>query len=460
LLKGNRLIVGSQLLRTDNKSLGLWSGVGLVVANMIGAGVFLSTGFMAQDLGPGMILFAWVVGGLVALAGAKAYAAVSVVVPRSGGEYRFLSELIHPAVGYAAGWTSLLVGFSAPVAVDAVAAGSFAQTLWPGLDARWVGAGLVALLTILHAIGLSSSQWTQNLLVALKSFLVLGFTVVGLVAGSHAWPTWEPVHRSSAFPLAPFAQSLFFIAFAFSGWNAAVYVTEEFKDPPKTVPRAMLTGCALVAILYLLMNWVFVANLNPEEASAVFAYESRRITLGHLIMRNLIGDLGGRMMSMIAIALFVSAMSAMIFAGPRIYAAMAADGFLPRIFEARRNRPPAASIVLQGALSLALIFTHPLQQVLQNIGAVLTVFAALTSVSLFRIRFGRHALPRPSSASLIAASIYVLAAGWMLYFGLRNSPILVAWIAVILFVSLIAYRIAPRSPRVTVGEGSSALDRK
>ncbi len=448
------------LVRTDNKSLGLWSGVGLVVANMIGAGVFLSTGFMAQDLRPGTILVAWVVGGVVALAGAKAYAAVSVVVPRSGGEYRFLSELIHPAVGYAAGWTSLLVGFSGPVAVDAIAAGSFAQTLWQGLDARWLGAGLVALLTILHAVGLSSSRWTQNLLVVLKGLLVLGFTAVGLIAGRHAWPIWEPVHTSKEFPLGPFVQSLFFIAFAFSGWNAAVYVTEEFRDPRKTVPRAMLTGCALVAILYLLMNWVFVANLNPEEASAVFAYESKRITLGHLIMKNLIGDLGGRVMSMIAIALFVSAMSAMIFAGPRIYAAMAADGFLPRIFEAKTNRPPVASIALQGALSIALIFTHPLQQVLQNIGAVLTLFAALTCVSLFRIRFGRPALSPPSSGSLVAASIYVLAAAWMLYFGLRNSPILLAWIAVILFVSLVAYRVAPRSARPPIGEGRSALDRK
>src|SRR5258708_40276054 len=120
---------------------------------MIGAGVFLSTGFMAQDLRPGTILVAWVVGGVVALAGAKAYAAVSVVVPRSGGEYRFLSELIHPAVGYAAGWTSLLVGFSGPVAVDAVAGGSFPQTLWQGLGPRLLWAGLFGLATHLPAVG-------------------------------------------------------------------------------------------------------------------------------------------------------------------------------------------------------------------------------------------------------------------------------------------------------------------
>jgi APA family basic amino acid/polyamine antiporter len=427
---------------------------------MIGAGVLLSTGFMAQDMGPRTILAAWAVGAVVALAGARAYAAVSTLIPRSGGEYRFLFELMHPAVGYAAGWASLLIGFSAPIAVDAIAAGSFAQTLWEGLDARWVGAGLIAGLTLLHAIGLGSSQWTQNLLVVVKSSLVVGFTVVGLIAGKHAWPTWQPAHPSDGFPLAPFMQSLFFIAFAFSGWNAAVYATEEFREPRKTVPRAMLIGCALVAILYLLVNWVFVANLTPQQAVAVFAYDSKRITLSHLIMKDLIGDLGARLMSLMAIVLFVSAMSAMIFAGPRIYAAMAGDGFLPRIFEARQNRPPVGSIVLQSALSIALIFTHPIQQVLQNVGALLTLSAALTVLCLFRVRFGRTGMPPPSFGALAAAGIYVLSAAWMLYFGFRNSPLLAVWIVVILLIALAAYRFTPKRHRPQLDRHRSVLDRE
>lgn len=440
--------------------LGLGPGVGLVVANMIGAGVFLSAGFMAQDMGPGTILIAWLVGAVLALAGASAYAAVSALVPRSGGEYRYLSELMHPAVGYAAGWTSLLVGFSAPIAVDAIAAGSFAQTLWPGVDARWLGAGLVALLTAFHAIGLSSSRRTQNLLVALKGCLVLGFVAVGLIAGTYAWPTWQPAHQTNSFPLAAFMQSLFYIAFAFSGWNAAVYAADEFQEPRKTVPRALLIGCALVAIFYLLVNWVFVANLTPQQASAVFAYETKRITLGHLVMKELIGDLGARLMSLVAIALFVSAMSAMIFSGPRIYAAMAGDGFLPRIFEAKVNRPPVGSILLQSALSLALIFTHPLQRIFQNIGAVLTLFAALTALCLFRVRFGHTALAPPSFGALAAASIYVLSAVWLLYFGFRDSPLLAAWMAVILLTALAAYRLTPRRQRSLIDTAPSALDRK
>jgi APA family basic amino acid/polyamine antiporter len=375
---------------------------------------------------------------------------VSRAIPRSGGEYRFLSELLHPAVGYVAGWTSLLVGFSAPVAVDAVAAGSFAQTLWGGLSARWVAAGLVALLSLLHIIGLQFSRWTQNALVLLKGSLLAGFISVGLIAGAHAWPSWQPAHPSDGFPLAAFTQSLFYIAFAFSGWNAAAYVADEFKQPTKMVPRAMLIGCALVAILYLLVNWVFVANLTPEQASAVFAYENNRITLGHLILKRLLGELGGRLMSLMAIALLVSATSAMIFAGPRIYAAMAQDGFLPRILRAREGQPPVGSIVIQGLLSIALIFTHPVQEVLQNVGAVLTLSAALTSLCLFRLRFGRTELPKPSLAALVAASVYVLAASWMLYFGFRSSPFLVGWILVIVLLALAGYGFTARPGRASL----------
>jgi APA family basic amino acid/polyamine antiporter len=427
------------------RRLGFWPGAGLVIANMIGAGVFLSTGFMAQDLSPQAIMVAWLVGGAIALAGAVAYSALASLIPRSGGEYRILSDLAHPALGYVAGWTSLLVGFSAPIAVDAVAAGSFAQTLIPGLDARWVGAALVVLLTGLHAIGISSSLRTQNALVLLKLSLVVGFTAAGLIAGKHAWPTWVPPHHAEGFALAPFMNSLFYIAFAFSGWNAAIYAAEEFQEPLKDVPRAMLFGCVVVGILYLLVNWVFVVNLTPEEASVVLTYETNRVTLGHLIMKRLIGGVGASVMSAMAIALFVSAMSAMIFAGPRIYAAMARDGFLPRAFAAQKGGAPLVSVCLQGFLSIVLIFTHQLQQVLQNVGAILTLFAALTSICLFRLRFSRIGSGRPSWGALTAALLFVISAGWMLYFGFRGSTHLLGWVAIISAIALGAYRFLPRS---------------
>src|SRR5512137_552062 len=193
------------------KKLGVRSGVGLVAANMIGAGVFLSAGFMAQDMAPGPILLAWVAGAVLALCGAVAYGAVARLVPRSGGEYRYLSELLHPAVGYLGGWASLLVGFSAPVAMDALAAGAFASTIVPGLHPTWAGAAMVVLLTAFHAVGFRASARTQNLLVAVKALLLVGFVGVGLTLGARGWPTWTPPHAQPGFPIGPFASSLFYI---------------------------------------------------------------------------------------------------------------------------------------------------------------------------------------------------------------------------------------------------------
>lgn len=446
------------------KMLGLWPGVGLVASNMIGAGVFLSTGFMAQDMGPGTILLAWCVGAVIALAGAHAYAAVAQRVPRSGGEYRYLSELLHPALGYLAGWGSLVLGFSAPIAGNAAAAGSFLSILIPSANPRWAGVAIIALVTLLQILGMRTAIWSQNLLAVLKGVLVVGFGALGLALGHNAWPAWQPPSSTPGFPVAAFAGSLFFIAFAFSGWNAATYAAEEFKDPKRDVPRAMLIGCALVSVLYLVVNWVFVSNLTPAEATVVFAYESKRVTLGHVIAQRLIGDAGARVMSAVILALLVSAITAMTFAGPRVYAAMARDGFLPRALVGKENRPPVASVLMQSALAVVFTLAYQVQQTLQVCGAVLSIFAALTVLSLFRVWRSRPDLPRPSALSLASAGLYTLSTGWALFFSFRAEvscylglsepktcqaqPHLILWLLVVALLALVAYASTRRARRV------------
>ena len=423
---------------SETRHLGLASGIGLVVANMVGAGVFLSAGFMAQDMGPGPILLAWLVGALIALCGAKAYAQVAAWVPRSGGEYRFLSELLHPALGYVAGWASLLLGFSAPIAVNAIAAGAFAATIAPGVEPKLIGVLAIVVLTALHAVGLRTSKLTQNVLVVVDALLLLGFVGVGLVLGRHEWPSWTPPNGGAGFPLEAFVGSLFFIAFAFSGWNAAAYAASEFQQPEKDVPRAMLIGCALVAVLNLLVNWVFVANLTPNESRAVFEYETKRVTLGHLVIKDLLGDAGGIAMSFLSMTAFVAATSAMMLVGPRVYAAMAEDGFLPQLLAAKQGQAPTGSVLLQAALALVLLFTHTLQEVLTNVGAILTLFAALVSLTIFRVHFGQSTLPKPGPLTLVAAGIHVASAAYMLYFGFRGKTHLWLWIGGILAVTAVA----------------------
>ena len=411
----------------------------MVIANMIGAGVFLSTGFMAQDLNPKQILLAWVIGAFLALAGARAYAGIAQIVPHSGGEYRYLSTLVHPALGYLAGWASLLLGFSAPIAIDAIAAGAFANTLAHWINPKLFAAAVIVLLTAVHAIGLRFSVNAQNALVFIKIILVVGFVIVGLAGGHNTWPTWQPPSQSAGFPLGPFMQNLFYIAFAFSGWNAAVYAASEFKNPKRDVPRAMLLGCGLVGILYLFVNWVFVANLTPEQCKVVFTYETARVTLGHLIMKNVVGDFGAACMSVLAIIAFISAVSAMTFLGPRVYAAMARDGFLPRRLQGKEGKPPIGAVVLQGGIAMSLVFAYQLGEVLNSVGAILTLFSALTVFSLFWIRFRKVNRMKPEFTALAAGFFYLILSGVMLYFGFKKSPTLNLWVGASILTALIGY---------------------
>jgi basic amino acid/polyamine antiporter, APA family len=408
---------------TAARKLGLWSGVGIVIANMIGAGVLTVPGFMAMSLAPSYILLAWLVGGIAALSGARAYAAIAQAIPRSGGEYRYLSILWHPLLGYLAGWTSLFVGFSQPVAADAQLIGYYTGTL--GVDIPWrvVTAVVIVGVTALHAFDLGASRRGQNILVAIKIVLVSGFVAVGLIAGSNTWPTWVPEASAHGLPVALFFQNLVFIAFCYLGWNAAVYASEEFAAPRRDVPRAMLIGCAAVIVLYLLVNWVFVANLTPAHYGAWIGDDPQRITLGHVVMKQLVGTTGARIMSVFMIVALLSATSAMTMIGPRVYAAMARDGYLPAVFAGEGDRPPVGSVLLQGAIALAVAMTTSFIKAIETIGAVLTVMAALTALGVFKLQLDRRQAEKPGIAALIAAAIFVGLSGWMLYFEF-TSPLL------------------------------------
>lgn len=432
--------------RDPDRFLGVWSGVGLVVANMVGAGVFVSAGFMVQELGAGWVLLAWLVGGGLAMAGARAYAEAAVLVPRSGGEYRYLSELLHPAIGYVAGWASLLVGFSAPMAVSAYGAAAFASAAMGPADPRVAASALIGVLTAAHAVGLQSSRRAQNALVVVKGLVLLAFVTAGLSLGESAWPTWSP-EASETTVGAAFATALFFVAYAFSGWNAVAYAAEELHSPRRDVPRAMLWGCGIVAVVYLLVNWVFVANLTPEEAAVARTYEETRVTLGHLIAEKLFGDSASASMSLGIAAVMASSTSAMLLVGPRVYAAMADDGFLPRVFGSRPGSPPRGAVLLQGALAVALLYLHTIGELLVNVGAVLVLFSALVASSLFLVRRLRPDLDAPRPGALAAAAVYVGFSAWMLYHAFVGRTGLVVWLAAAIAAALLGYRLTRRRAR-------------
>lgn len=403
--------------------IGLWAGVGIVIANMIGAGVLTTPGYMAMDLKPSYILLGWLVGGVAALSGARAYAAVAHAIPRSGGEYRYLSTLWHPLLGYLAGFTSLIVGFSQPVALDTQLVGHYVNTLGVDIDWRIITVAAIVLVTALHAFNLRASRGGQNILVAVKLTLVVGFVVVGLVAGSNSWPTWVPDASKNGLPLAPFFHNLVFIAFCFSGWNAAIYASEEFANPRRDVPRAMLIGCSVVIVLYLLVNWVFVANLTPAHYGEWISGDVHKITLGHIVMRELVGSTGAKVMSVFMIIALLSATSAMTMIGPRVYAAMARDGYLPKVFAGEDGKPPMWAVFLQGGIAIAVAMTTKFIDAIGTVGAVLTLMAALTALGVFKLQLDPAQEEKPGVVALIAATIFVGLSAWMLYFTF-TSPLL------------------------------------
>ncbi len=431
--------------------LGLSSGVGLTIGSMIGAGVFVSAGYMAESLSAIWILLAWIVGGLFAACGAVAYGEISRLIPRSGGEYRYLSALIHPAAGYLAGWASFLFGMCAPLAANALGAAAFVQVLGIDLDHRVIAAALVLLPTAAHAFNHRTSRWFQDSLAVTKILLVLAFAVVGMTLGTNQWPGWTPP-QVGEFGLSTFMTSLFFVGFAYSGWNSAIYASSEFRQPKRDVPRSMVIGLALVAALYLAVNWVFVANLLPSEAAVVT--ENRSVTLGHLIAVNLLGAGGGRIFSIVIVLAFLSAISSMTMIGPRIYAEMAEDGYLPKVFGYRLGRPPVGSVLLQGSLAVGLICIQSLRDVLINASAILILFTALACAGLIRSRFTlalreRHGTPR--TVAVVCAAIYALISAWMLYFGFKSQPSLSVWLAVASVLALGSYSLVrqhqPSTPK-------------
>lgn len=421
---------------------------------MVGVGVLTNTGYMAARLGPGAILLSWLVGGVMAMCGARAYAELARAIPRSGGEYRYLSDLLHPFCGTLSGWTSLLVGFAAPIALCAATAGPFFATLVAGAPPRLVGAVLIVLATASQAFHLHWSKRTQDGLALVKGLLIIGFVVVGLALGARAAPSWRAPEAPVGVPIRPFAVSLAYVAFAYSGWNAAAYAAEEFHDPARTVPRAMLLGTALVTVIYLVVNAIFVANLTGERLTGWLAQDTTRITLAHLLMEKLAGAGAARVISLVVVLSLASSIVSMTLVGPRVAAAMAEEGFLPRAFAGTVGRPPVRSVLLQSGLALALLGTQSFEALLRSIGAILTLASALTVASLGRLRFGRTPFRRPSAGVMAAAGVYLAGAGWMLWFALADDPRVLLWLAVVVAAAALAHGTAARRRPHRGGRGT------
>ncbi len=367
----------------NRAGLGVVSLGALVVGNMLGAGVFTTSGFAMEDLGsPVYVLLAWFVGGLLALCGAISYGALARLMPVSGGEYYFLSRAVHPLVGFVAGWVSLWAGFTGAIAFAAI---TFEAYLLPAGPDRLLPENVVATLAILlaalaHGVRLGHGVLLQNLAVACKLFFIGALVLFVLLdtdvsgwAGVEAWRDTP----TPAFSLTGFALTLMWVSFSYSGFNASVYVASEVDDPQRNVSRAMILATGLVMLVYLLLNAIFVFAPAPEVIAG-------REDVAALAAHALAGDrLAIAMRGIIALALLTS-VSAMMMAGPRVYAQMAADGLMPAVLR-RREHAPSAAIALQAVLAIVVVWLTGLRELLSYLGFTLGLSAAASVASLFLV---------------------------------------------------------------------------
>jgi APA family basic amino acid/polyamine antiporter len=374
------------------RKLGLFPLTNIVIANMVGAGIFTTSGLLMSDLGnPLLMLALWVVGGIIALCGAFAYGELGAAMPRAGGEYAFLSHLYHPLLGFLSGWASFIVGFSAPIAASAIGFSEYFMRAYPSLFhtgdpsvlKKILSIGVILLFTGIHMRGIEFGARVQNVLTIAKVLLIAGLIVTGIVLGSG---NVRHFAEGSSFTFSfggwkTLGLCLMWIMFAYSGWNASTYIGSEIRNPTRNIPLSLFVGTGIVMVLYLCLNIVFVYAVPPQEMKGV-------ISIGGLAVGKLFGRSAETLVSlMISFALF-SSLSAFIILGPRVYYSMARDGafFRGLVRLHPRFKVPSRAIALQGGISSLMVLSGTFDQILTVMGFALGIFPLFAVAGVFRLK--------------------------------------------------------------------------
>ena len=400
--------------------VGLVTATSLVVANMIGTGIFTSVGFQIQYLNsPFALLVLWVVGGGMALCGALVYGELGAALPRSGGEYHLISEIYHPSLGFIVGWITVTLGFAGPIALAAIAFGDYTTAVFSELSSTHLAASIVVLCSAIHGTSITWGSWFQNLFTGLKVLLILVFVAMAVRA--------DPSHTVSVLPDATgltelvspgFAVSLVFVTYAYAGWNGAVYIVGEIRDPQRNMPRSLVLGTALVTVLYVMLTFVFLYTVPASEMAG-------EVEVGYLSGRVIFGDIGGQVMSIFIALLLVSTVSAMVYLGPRVTQAMGEDSRALRWLATTNDRGiPANSILFQAALALAFIYTSTFEQVLIYAGFTLTLSMMLTVAGVFVLRWRMPEVSRPYTTwgYPVTPLVFLALNAWILVYVFIDKP--------------------------------------
>lgn len=402
-------------------TVSLVTATAIVVADMVGVGVFTSLGFQVKDITSGFsLLLLWIVGGIVAMCGAISYAELASMFPRSSGEYNFLRRIYHPALGFLAGWLSGTVGFAAPVALAAMAFGIYFKSVIPDFPPLLSGLIVVWIVSLIHLSGLRHISLFQNVWTAIKLVMIVVFIFAGVALGTPQPISFAPTAIDFTHILsAPFFISLVFVMYSYSGWNAATYIIGELRDPHYTLPRALFFGTIIVSFLYVALNAVF---LYTTPMSAL----SGQLDVAMIAGNSIFGAFGGRIVGALICLGLVSSISAMIWIGPRVTMTMGEDLPLLRFFAQKsRTGVPARAIVLQLMVATLLLLTQSFEAVLDFIQFSLTLSSFLTVLGVIVLRISRPEIPRPYRAwgYPVTPLIFLTVMLFMMYYLIVNRPL-------------------------------------
>lgn len=399
------------------------TAVFLVVASMVGTGVFTTSGLLLESLGSiPAVLLAWGIGGLLAMTGALSYAELVAAMPENGGEYHLLSNIYHPAVGFVTGVVSFIVGFSAPIASSALAFGLYLHAVFPTVPVVPAALALVVLMCSLHAFRVGLGSRSQDGLTLFKIVLVVGFIAVGVGEIDPGRLSYGVRGLGEASFSPAFAVALILVTFSYSGWNAATYVAGELEHPERTLPLALIAGTALVTLLYLAINVIFLAGAPPQALAG-------QVEVGHVAAVHMLGEDAGRVLSVVIALGLVSTVGALIMTGTRVLDAMGRDhGPLAWMAKRSAGGGPVVAVTLQGIVACVMVLTSSFEALLSYIGFTLSMFAALTVLGVIVLRFRRPELPRPYRTWGYPATpiVFVVLMAWMIVWSIAEEPYVAA----------------------------------
>lgn len=397
--------------------IGWKTAAALVISNMIGTGVFTSLGYQLTDIqNTWSIVLIWLLGGLFALIGALTYAELGTNFDDSGGDYVFLSKLIHPIVGYIYAWVSLTVGFSAPIAISVMAMKSYLNPINPTIFNDWFGILVILILTAIHSISVGQSGKFQNISTGVK----IGFVLILIILGFSFVPAQDvtAIDLSNSWQdeilLPGFAVSLLYVTYAYTGWNSAAYIVDEIDDARRNLPKALLFGTALVTIIYVLLQIVFLKHASVDQLSG-------KVEVAFISFKNIFGTEGGNWVSYLIAIQLIATVSGYLWIGSRITFAMAKDhSFWRKIAVKNKNGIPVRALWLQAGISIVLTLTGTFEQVLLYASFLLQLMGTLTVASIFWLKGRKGAFKSPLKPFL--QIVFVVFSIWILGYMLMEKP--------------------------------------